>query len=56
METNLVNLDPVVLPPPATSAKKAKPAKSEVASNGQQTEEKRSFFAKLGAFFAAIFH
>jgi len=56
METKPVNLDPLVLPPPTTSAKKVKPVKSEVTSNGQQTEEKRGFFAKLGAFFAAIFH
>jgi hypothetical protein len=56
METKPLNLDPAVLPPPTTSAKKAKPTKSEAASNAQQTEEKRGFFAKLGAFFAAIFH
>jgi hypothetical protein len=56
METKPVNLYPVVLPPPTTSAKKAKPATTQVASNGQPTEEKHGFFAKVSAFFASIFH
>jgi hypothetical protein len=56
METKPVNLDPVVLPPPTTSAKKAKPATTQVSSSGQQTQEKHGFFAKVSAFFAAIFH
>ena len=56
LETKPVNLDPVVLPPPTTSAKKAKPATTEVASSGQPTQEKHGFFAKVSAFFAAIFH
>ena len=56
METEPVNLDPVVLPPPTTSAKKAKPATTPVSSSGQQTQEKHGFFAKVSAFFAAIFH
>ena len=56
METKPVNLDPVVLPPPTTSAKKAKPATTQVASNDQPPQEKHGFFAKVSAFFAAIFH
>jgi hypothetical protein len=56
METKPVNLDPVVLPPPTTSAKKAKPATTQVTSNDQQPQEKHGFFAKVSAFFAAIFH
>ena len=55
METKPVNLDPIVLPPPATSAKKAKPAKTEVTAQ-QPRQEKHGFFAKISAFFAAIFH
>jgi hypothetical protein len=55
IETKPVNLDPVVLPPPTTSAKKAKPAKTEVTSQ-QSTQEKHGFFAKVSAFFASIFH
>jgi len=56
METKPVNLDPVVLPPPTTSAKKAKPATPQVSSSSQQTQEKHGFLAKVSAFFAAIFH
>jgi len=55
-ETKPVNLDPVVLPPPTTSAKKAKPATTELSSSGQPTEEKHGFFAKVSAFLGAIFH
>ena len=56
METEPVNLDPLVLPPPTTSVKKAKPATTQVSSSGQQTQEKHGFFAKVSAFFAAMFH
>lgn len=57
METKPMNLEPVVvLPPPTASAKKAKQAKTEAATTGQPTQEKHGFFAKLGAFFATIFH
>jgi hypothetical protein len=57
METKPINFNPVVLPPPTTSAKKAKPAKTEVtASNQQPAQEKHGFFAKVSAFFASIFH
>ena len=57
MESKPINLDPVVLPPPSTSAKSTKPAKTEVAASGQKpAQEKHGFFAKLGSFFASIFH
>jgi hypothetical protein len=56
METKPVNLDPVVLPPPMTSAKKPKQATTQVRSSGQPTQEKHGFFAKVSAFLAAIFH
>jgi hypothetical protein len=55
METKPMNFDAVVLPPP-TSAKNAKTAKTETASNGQQpATEKHGFFSKVSAFFASIF-
>ncbi len=56
METKPMNFDAVVLPPP-TSAKNAKPAKTEAAASGQQqpTPEKHGFFSKVSAFFASIF-
>lgn len=53
METKPVNLDPVVLPPPTAAAKKAKAVTPQVSSSGEQ--EKAGFFAKVSAFFAAIF-
>ena len=57
METKPINFDPVVVPPPANAAKSSKPAKTEVAASGQKpAQEKHGFFAKLGSFFASIFH
>jgi len=56
METKPINLDPVVVAPPATSAKKTKPAATVVASSSQPAQEKHGLFAKVSAFFAAIFH
>jgi hypothetical protein len=56
MESKPFNFDPVVLPPP-TSAKNAKPAKAETATSGARPQPaKQSFFSKVGAFFAGIFH
>jgi len=56
LESKPINFDPVVLPPPA-SAKGPKPAKTQVATGSQPpSPEKHGFFAKLGAFFAAMFH
>jgi hypothetical protein len=55
MESKPMNFDAVVLPPPA-SAKNAKPAKTETAASGQKpAQEKHGFFAKVSAFFAAMF-
>ncbi|MGA9566291.1 MAG: hypothetical protein WBS19_12260 [Candidatus Korobacteraceae bacterium] len=55
METKPMNFDAVVLPP-ATSAKNTKPAKTETASNSQNsTQEKHGFFSKVSAFFASMF-
>ena len=57
MESKPINLDPVVLPPPTASAKSSKPAKPQATASSQQpAQEKHGFFAKLGAFFASIFH
>lgn len=56
MESKPFNFDPVVLPPP-TSAKSAKPTKTETAANGAKPQpQKQGFFSKVSAFFAAIFH
>jgi len=57
METKPMNLGPMVVAPPPSTAKKAKPPKTETAANSQKpTQEKQGFFGKIGAFFAAIFH
>src|ERR1017187_3010004 len=57
MESKPINIDPVVLPPPPTSAKTSKPARTEVTASGQKpAQEKHGFFAKLGSFFGSIFH
>ncbi len=57
LESKPFNFDPVVLPPPSTAASSTKPAKTEVTASGQKpTQEKHGFFAKLGSFFASIFH
>jgi hypothetical protein len=57
METKRINLDPVVLPPPAVSAKNAKPANPQATAREQKpAQEKHGFFAKISAFFASIFH
>jgi hypothetical protein len=53
LENNkVIQLEPLVLPPPSTNKKKAAPA------NNIQTAKKEShgFFSKVGTFFAAIFH
>jgi hypothetical protein len=52
LENNkVVQLDPVVLPPPEMKSS-AQPKTTETAGKGQ----KHSFFSRIGAFFAAIFH
>ena len=54
--TQLVALQPTVLPP---GKKKSEPKVQTVAaksSSGASGEEKRGFFSKIGAFFASIFH
>lgn len=57
METKPIDLDPVVLPPPAALAKNAKPANPpSTASEQKPAQEKHGFFAKISAFFASIFH
>ena len=56
MESKPMNFDPVVLPPPAASAKNEKPAKAQTTASQNPAQEKHGFFAKLSAFFAAIFH
>jgi hypothetical protein len=57
MEAKPINLDPVVLPPPAASAKTVKPANPQTAAKEQKSaQEKHGFFAKISAFFASLFH
>jgi hypothetical protein len=55
MESKPMSFEPVVLPPPAKSAKNAKPTNSQTSASGGKPE-KQGFFSKVGAFFAAIFH
>jgi hypothetical protein len=57
MESKPMSFEPVVLPPPVTSAKNAKPTKTQAStSSGRPEKQKQGFFAKVGAFFASIFH
>jgi len=55
LETKPMSFEPVVLPPPATSAGNAMPAKTQTTANAEKPQ-KKGFFAKMGAFFAAMFH
>ena len=55
MESKPMSFEPVVLPPPATSAKNSKPANTQ-SSRSSGKPEKQGFFSKVGAFFASIFH
>jgi hypothetical protein len=56
MESKPYDFNPVVLPPPA-SAKSTKPVKTETAASAAKPQpQKPSFFSKIGAFFAGIFH
>src|SRR5271157_2495148 len=53
LESQPINLDPVVLPPSAAAAKSSKPAKTRAAASDQQSApEKHGFFSKISAFFA----
>ena len=57
LENKPMNLDPVVLPPSPTSAKPPKPPNTPSTVSGQKpAQEKHGFFAKLGSFFASLFH
>ena len=57
MESKPMSFEPVVLPPPATPAKNARQPKTQVStSSGQPVKQKQGFFARVGAFFASIFH
>jgi hypothetical protein len=57
MESKPMGFDPVVQPPPTTTAKTVKPAKTAASTaNGNAEKPKRGFFSKVGAFFASIFH
>jgi hypothetical protein len=56
-ETKPLDLGPIVVAPPASTAKNAKPAKTQAAaSDTKPAQPKQGFFGKIGAFFAAIFH
>ena len=57
MESKPMSFEPVVLPPPAKSAKNAKPAKPQASTGSDKpAKQKSGFFSKVGAFFASIFH
>jgi hypothetical protein len=57
MESKPMGFEPVVLPPAATSAKNAKPSKTQASTaDGKHEKQKPGFFGKIGAFFASIFH
>jgi hypothetical protein len=53
LESNkLIQLDPVVLPPPSAQ-KGSAPSKTDETATKQQ---KHGFFSRLGAFVAGLFH
>jgi hypothetical protein len=56
MESKPMNFDPVVLPPAAASKSPAAATGQVNAGNQKPAQEKHGLFAKLAAFFAAIFH
>jgi len=57
LESKPMDLGPTVVLPPAATAKNTKPEKTQTADNsGKPTQPKQGFFAKIGAFFAAMFH
>src|SRR5271165_6931980 len=48
----VIQLDPVVLPPPETQKNSAQPKTTETATK----QQKHGFFSRVGAFLATIFH
>jgi hypothetical protein len=57
MESKPMSFTPVVLPPPTTSAKNAKPAKPQTTAKAERpAQQKSGFLGKVSAFFASIFH
>lgn len=51
LENNrVVQLDPVVMPPPSTNSRQAK------ANETTRKQSKRGFFSGIGSFFAGLFH
>lgn len=57
METKPMSFEAVVTPPPSSSGKNAPTAKTQTAANNAKpVPEKKGFFAKVSAFFAAMFH
>lgn len=56
MESKPMSFEPVVLPPPTTSAKDAKQPKPQTTAKADKSSsQKTGLFSKLGAFFASIF-
>ena len=57
MESKPMGFEPMVQPPPTTAAKTVKAARTQASTaNGNPEKQKHGFFAKVGAFFASIFH
>lgn len=57
METKPMSFEPVVLPPPGAPGKNVKPATAQTAADtSKPPQERKSFLAKIGAFFSGIFH
>jgi len=57
LESKPMDLGPTVVLPPSATAKNTKPEKTQTAGGGQKsTQPKQGLFAKIGAFFAAMFH
>lgn len=57
LESKPIDLGPTVVLPPSAKAKNTKPDKTQTADNsGKSTQSRQGFFARIGAFFAAMFH
>jgi len=57
MESTPMDLGPMVVLPPSATTKNTKTEKTQTADNsGKSPQPKQGFFAKIGAFFAAMFH
>jgi hypothetical protein len=57
LETTPISFEPLVVPPPSTTASNVNPPKPDSkAGSVRPAPQKQGFLARIGAFFAAVFH